>query len=224
MQQQVLLDLFEQECEFDNFICLSNELAFHSLVNYTNQYTHIFGAQHTGKTHLLKAWVNKANKLYNSAIYITAQDLSSFSIYDIDLNTYQYIAIDDIDYVDDSIQDSLFKLYNRIKLNNLSTALLTSSVHNLNQLDLREDLKTRLHWGVVFQLKTLSDDTLMQALINYAKKVGIIVDTAALNYLLKHTNRNLGEVINLLHRISLYSATYKKNLSIHTIKQVLDTL
>ena len=62
MLKQALLDLFKQECEFDNFIQFNNQLAFTSLSTLTNQFTHLFGEHNVGKTHLLKAWVNLANR------------------------------------------------------------------------------------------------------------------------------------------------------------------
>ncbi len=219
--QQALLDLFNQECEFDNFIPLNNEAMFESLRNRINQFTHIFGEHNTGKTHLLKSWVNQANKLSNNAIYLTIDDLKAFSIYDIDLDTYKYIAIDNIDCADEETQDSIFKLFNLIKLNNFDNALLTSSKENLNHSNIREDLKTRIHSGVVFHLNNPSDDMLIDAATSYANKIGLRIDNAETKYLINHTNRNLGEIISLLHKISDYSITHKKNLSIPTIKQAI---
>lgn len=221
MLKQALLDLFKQECEFDNFIQFNNQLAFTSLSTLTNQFTHLFGEHNVGKTHLLKAWVNLANRKYNSAIYLMADELTSFSIYDIDLDTYKFIAIDDIDNIDNDIQDALFKLFNRIKLTNGDTHLLTSSSSNLNQVSIRDDLKTRIHSGVVFQIRPLSDDMLMNALISYTNKIGLVINASELGYLINHTNRNLGEVIDLLNKISHYAVTHKKNISIHTIKQAI---
>lgn len=221
MLKQALLDLFKQECEFDNFIQFNNQLAFTSLSTLTNQFTHLFGEHNVGKTHLLKAWVNLANRKYNSAIYLMADELTSFSIYDIDLDTYKFIAIDDIDNIDNDIQDALFKLFNRIKLTNGDTHLLTSSSSNLNQVSIRDDLKTRIHSGVVFQIRPLSDDMLMNALISYTNKIGLVINASELGYLINHTNRNLGEIIDLLNKISHYAVTHKKNISIHTIKQAI---
>ena len=221
MLKQALLDLFKQECEFDNFIQFNNQLAFTSLSTLTNQFTHLFGEHSVGKTHLLKAWVNLANRKYNSAIYLMADELTSFSIYDIDLDTYKFIAIDDIDNIDNDIQDALFKLFNRIKLTNGDTHLLTSSSSNLNQVSIRDDLKTRIHSGVVFQIRPLSDDMLMNALISYTNKIGLVINASELGYLINHTNRNLGEIIDLLNKISHYAVTHKKNISIHTIKQAI---
>ena len=150
-----------------------------------------------------------------------ADELTSFSIYDIDLDTYKFIAIDDIDNIDNDIQDALFKLFNRIKLTNGDTHLLTSSSSNLNQVSIRDDLKTRIHSGVVFQIRPLSDDMLMNALISYTNKIGLVINASELGYLINHTNRNLGEIIDLLNKISHYAVTHKKNISIHTIKQAI---
>ena len=88
-------------------------------------------------------------------------------------------------------------------------------------MSIRDDLKTRIHSGVVFQIRPLSDDMLMNALISYTNKIGLVINVSELGYLINHTNRNLGEIIDLLNKISHYAVTHKKNISIHTIKQAI---
>lgn len=223
MNKQPLLDLFDQEYEFSSFIATGNELTVVSLQSFSTQFTHIYGDSLTGKTHLLKSWVNLANRRYNAGIYLTPDDIAQFSIYDIDLNTYRFIAIDDIDNAAEEQQIAIFDLYNRIKLHNLDNYLLTSSTINLNHSDLRVDLKTRIHSGVIFALKILSDKNLITALSIYAKREGIKFGDHEIEFLVNHCNRNLGQLIQILNDISLFAISNKKSITVHLIKQYLQS-
>ena len=136
MQPQ-LLDLFGSNPTFSNFIPLNNQKIINLLSSYNSQFSHIIGASHSGKTHLLKAWIHSAP---STAIFIdNALETNLREIVD----NYKYIAIDNIEYLDDNKQIELFDLFNQIKLNNLNNQLLTSSRKQLST-KIREDLKTRI--------------------------------------------------------------------------------
>ena len=61
MSAQQLLDLFNQNYDFNSFIASGNEITVANLQSFTNQFTHIYGEHLTGKTHLLKSWVKSCN-------------------------------------------------------------------------------------------------------------------------------------------------------------------
>lgn len=219
---QQLLNLFDQEYEFNNFISIGNEIATTSLQNFANQFCHIYGASMSGKSHLLKSWVNLANQKYNAAIYLTYSDLSEISINDIDLDTYRFIAIDDIDLANNEAQIAVFDLFNKIRLSNRDNYLLTSSTHNLNHIQLREDLKTRIHSGVVFGLKSMDDNELVQAIEIYTKCEQIKISETALKYLLTHSIRNLGKLTSIIHKASLLATQNKSAITSTLIKQIIE--
>lgn len=219
MTKQPLLDLFDQEYEFSTFITTNNEVVVANLQDFSTQFTHIYGEHLSGKTHLLKAWVNLANRRYNAGIYLTSDDLINISVHDIDLNTYRFIAIDDIDQSNDNQQIAIFDLFNLIKLNGLDNYLLTSSRVNLNHANLRIDLKTRIHSGVVFGLKNLSEESLIAALTIYTRREGIKFGEPEIKFLLTHYDRNLGQLLQLINQISLFATSNKKPITVHLIKQ-----
>lgn len=221
MAKQALLDLFNREYEFSNYISCGNELVVGNLQNFSNQFTHIYGDSLTGKTHLLKSWVNLANHRYNAGLYLTGSDLSQIAIRDIDLDTYRFIAIDNIDRTNDIEQIAIFDLFNLIKLNNRDNYLLTSASLNLNHSNMRIDLKTRIYSGVVFALKTLGDTELLAALQIYIKREGIKLGDKELQYILTHHTRNLGEILRFINQISLDAIREKKPITTHFIHQFL---
>lgn len=220
--KQQLLNLFDQDCEFNNFISLGNEIIVANLQNFANQFCHIYGNENSGKSHLLKAWVNLANQKYNAGLYLNSSDLCEMSINDIDLDTYRFIAIDDIDLASELEQIAVFDLFNKIRLACRDNYLLTSSTQNLNSAEIRADLKTRLQSGVIFALKSMSEDDLLQALQIYTKCEQIKISDNSLTYLLTHHSRNLGELISTIHTVSLVATQSKSTISSALIKNTLN--
>ena len=59
-------------------------------------------------------------------------------------------VIDDVHLLNNDAQIDLFNIYNQLKES--GGTLITAGLHAPNQMRLREDLATRLAWGLVYQL------------------------------------------------------------------------
>lgn len=222
MSAQQLLDLFNQHYDFNSFIASGNEITVANLQSFTNQFTHIYGEHLTGKTHLLKSWINLATSRRQNAIYLDALELRSEQLSSINLDEYRFIAVDNINILSEEQQIELFDLFNHIKLNSRDNYLLTSSTINLNNSKIRVDLKTRIYSGLVFGLKNLNESELLSALTIYSNREGIKIGEAELKYLLHHYTRNLGKLIQLIQKVSNSALALKKAITIPLIKQNLD--
>jgi DnaA family protein len=222
MSAQQLLDLFNQHYDFNSFIASGNEITVANLQSFTNQFTHIYGEHLTGKTHLLKSWINLATSRRQNAIYLDALELSNEQLSRINLDEYRFIAVDNIDILNEEQQIELFDLFNHIKLNSRDNYLLTSSTINLNNSKIRADLKTRIYSGLVFGLKNLNESELLSALTIYSNREGIKIGEAELKYLLVHYTRNLGKLIQLIQKVSNSALALKKAITIPLIKQNLE--
>jgi DnaA family protein len=216
-----LLDLFDPQPLFNNFVPLKNELLVHSLSNFSRQFTHIAGTSNSGKTHLLKAWVHLAKSNKFSATYIDMK-VAKTSVSPSKLLQYDYIAIDNIDLLTSRQQISLFDLYNKIKQNSLSNMLLTSSCATLDKLSLRADLITRLQAGLDLNLKVLDDEEILQALNHIANTEGIGIGNDGLKFLITHYNRNVGQLVIAVRNIADMAVTEKRNITIPLIKKTLE--
>lgn len=219
MIQQQLLDLFNREYEFNAFIATGNEVSVSNIQSFSSQFTHLYGEHLTGKTHLLKAWVNLANHKYHNARYLDATQLLIGDLRGVDLDLFRFIAIDNIDLLSDELQIELFDVFNHIKLQGRNNYLLTSSNVNLNHSStIRIDLKTRIHSGVVFALKSLSEDELFHALTIYTNREGIKIGETEIKYILTHYTRNLGKLIEFINQVSKTATMQKKAITIPLIK------
>lgn len=216
MQPQ-LLDLFDKTYSFDNFISINNDIVIQLLKKYTSQFIHIVGARHSGKTHLLNAWVSNAPGTSYYMNY-TSKDQSIREL----ANQYTYIAIDNVDHLNDEQQIELFDLFNKIKLNNLPNQLLTSSSTNLESVArLRIDLKTRLLSGINQSLKALNDNELFEAIDLFTANEGIKLQLAEKSYLINHYTRSIGVLIETIHKLAEMAVLEKRNITIPFIKQIL---
>ncbi|MEO7344483.1 MAG: DnaA/Hda family protein, partial [Methylotenera sp.] len=62
---------------------------------------------------------------------------------------------DDVHLLNAEAQIDLFNTYNQLK--EAGGILITAGLHAPNQMGLRDDLATRLAWGLVYQLQPLND-------------------------------------------------------------------
>ncbi len=81
------------------------------------------------------------------------------------------VAVDDVEQLDDTAQIELFNLYNRMRES--GGMLLVSGKESALHLKLRDDLRTRLGWGLVYQVHGLSDEEKALALSQHAQAKGL---------------------------------------------------
>ena len=90
-----------------------------------------------------------------------------------------------------------------------------------SQLKLREDLVTRLGWGLIYQVHELSDDEKIQAMKKHAKRKGFELTQDVCNYLLRHVKRDLPSLIVTLDALDLHSLREKRPITIPMLRELL---
>jgi DnaA family protein len=218
-----LLDLFNAIPSFDNFITINNTNVCLALKNNQHKFMHIIGNKLNGKTHLLKSWINNKLEVNQNAIYINSVLIKYENIIRNLFKYYDYIAIDDIELLEDHKQIELFDLFNSIKLNNLNKFLLTSSSIDFEQnIHIRIDLKTRILSGLNLLLKSPDDEEIIAILKIYIKTQGIAINDNEIQYMISHYTRNIGSLINMIKNIVEISMLEKRNITISFIKSIID--
>ena len=89
-------------------------------------------------------------------------------------------------------------------------------------LPLREDLRSRLGWGHVFQLHLLDDAQRREVLLNHAQALGLQLGRELLDYLLSRFSRDLGHLISLLEQLDHYALQTQRPLTIPLLRAMLD--
>lgn len=88
-------------------------------------------------------------------------------------------------------------------------------------LALREDLRTRLASGLVFELQPLGDAQTLAALQGEARRRGIALSDEVAAYLLNHFARDLGSLMALLDALDDFALARKRALTVPLLKDML---
>src|SRR5699024_4764410 len=134
------------------------------------------------------------------------------------------IAIDDVDTLDPSQQAALFTLYNQWR-QQAGTAdgftLVTAGSQAPRALPLREDIRTRLAWDLVFRLHLLTDDERASALHARANSLGLALAPELVAWLLVHHTRDMGQLMALIDALNRYSLERHRAITLPLLKDLL---
>ena len=90
-------------------------------------------------------------------------------------------------------------------------------------LALREDLRTRLGWGHVFQLQVLSEPELRGVLRCEADARGVFLGDEVMDFMLTRFARDLGSLTQLLDQLDGYALQTKRAITIPLIRSMLES-
>ena len=126
---------------------------------------------------------------------------------------------DDVHLLGDEAQIDLFNTYNQLKAS--GGKLITAGLHAPSQMQLRDDLATRLAWGLVYQLQPLSDVEKTEALKNHATELGMRLPDEVIAYCLRYLRRDLPTLMSVLNALDEWSLTEKKPVTVPMLKKLL---
>ncbi len=126
---------------------------------------------------------------------------------------------DNVHLLNNDAQVDLFNTYNQLKES--GGTLITAGLHAPTQMELRDDLATRLAWGLVYQLHPLNDAEKALALQNHAAERGIRLPTEVVDYCLRYLRRDLSTLMTTLDALDEWSLTTKKPVTVPMLRQLL---
>lgn len=170
---------------------------------------YLWGEPGSGKSHLLQAAVRQARMAGQSAICLCRAVPEAM----------QVVAVDDVEGLDEVAQVSLFELYNRMRES--GGMLLTSGMAAPAHLPLRDDLRTRLGWGLVYQVHGLTDEEKARALQHHARARGLELPQEVIQYLLRHGRRDLPALLAVLDALDAHCLRLKRRASVPLLKEVM---
>ena len=205
----------------DNFIVTHNGELLGNLRQLVarqarERFLYIWGQPGSGRSHLLRAVVAELQRLGGSAVYIPCRSDTRFGE---GLERMDCVALDDVGQLDDEGQISAFDLYNALREN--SGALVASAAAPPVQLTLREDLVTRLAWGLVYQVHGLNDESKAQALADHAASRGFRLPPEVCEYLLTRAQRDLPSLLATLEALDRYSLETRRPVTVPLARELL---
>jgi DnaA family protein len=90
------------------------------------------------------------------------------------------------------------------------------------QLPLREDLRTRLAWGLVYEVKRLTDEERAVYLRAEAGRRGMRLPEDVIAYLLTHARRDLPTLTGILDRLDRASLEQKRQVTLPLAREILN--
>ena len=187
-----------------------------------------WGPQGSGRTHLLNAMGNAAADLGLEHFSLTANEPISWvnleeKIPSLSQSTQpSVITVDDVDQLDDRQVAALFRILNQVQASQGIHIFMAGSAAP-NHLHLREDLRTRLGWGLIFQTQLLSDDEKIQALETAARDRGLVLSAEVLPWLLNRFYRDMPNLMALLDALDAYSLETKRAVTLPLVRELLQS-
>lgn len=167
---------------------------------------YVWGEPGCGKSYLLAAWAN-------------ACEARGLSVSEGGLTVADAVIADAVETWDAVHQDAAFANFNRMRESG-GLWLAAGSAPPAN-LPVAPELRTRLGWGLVFQMQGLNDDEKRAALARHAETLGFRLDAGVTEYLLTHTARDMQSLLRLLEALDRFSLEARRPITVPLLRQLL---
>ena len=182
---------------------------------------YLFGPADSGRSHLLQAACHRAGA---GALYLPLAELADCEPGEVlrDVEGLRLVCLDDVHSVlgAEHWEHALFHLFNRAR--ERSCRLLVSGDAAPRALPVRlADLRSRLSWGVVYQLQGPDDAHRCDVLVFRAGRRGLQMSGEVARYLVHRAPRGMSHLLALLEQLDAASLAEQRALSIPFVKRIL---
>ena len=201
------LDAFEVGCNAE----VAQLMRHFAARTSREHFAYLWGEIGAGKSHLLKALAATER-----ARYISPFSIESEFVYSPEVDLY---LLDDCEKLSPVAQIDAFALFNEIRANN--AFMVCSGAVAPAVLPVREDLRTRMGWGLIYQIHGLSDDEKIAALTHAAEARGLTLSASVLPYLLSHFKRDMRSLSTMLDALDQYSLETQRPVTLPLLRDLL---
>jgi DnaA family protein len=178
--------------------------------------TYLWGGSGSGKTHLLKAVREALREQGASAGWLDPSVAEPPEFND----GWAVVLLDDVHLYTAVQQHAAFNWF--VNAQTHQRAVLAAGDLPPAGLKLREDLRTRLGWGHVFQLQALTEPERRAVLRQAADARGVFLGDEVMDFMLTRFSRDLGSLMQLLEQLDGYALQTKRAITIPLIKSMLE--
>ncbi|MET0311857.1 MAG: DnaA regulatory inactivator Hda [Burkholderiaceae bacterium] len=178
--------------------------------------TYLWGSAASGKTHLLEAVREQLRGQGVSAGWLSGAVAEPPAFED----SWGAVIMDDVHLYTAVQQHAAFNWF--VNAQTHQRWVLAAGATPPADLKLREDLRTRLGWGHVFQLQVLSEPERRAVLRQHADARGVFLGDEVMDFMLTRFSRDLGSLVQLLEQLDGYALQTKRAITIPLIKSMLE--
>lgn len=189
---------------------------------------YLWGRAGAGKTHLLRGLSARALSLGWHVLWLGPRGFHSLGAGESEVGTL--VLIDDCQALDAQQQHWAFNLFienaaqaaqQHADVSVPGMAIVAAGLLPPVDLPVRDDLRTRLGWGLVFGVQALPEEGVESALQHEARRRGLPLAEGVLPYLMTRFSRDLGFLMALLERLDRYALAEQRVVTVPLLKQML---
>ena len=178
--------------------------------------TYLWGPAGSGKSHLLMAAHTALREQGAQPGWIDASrhDHPDYN------DNWAAVLLDDVHLYTASQQQLAFSWF--VQAQTLQRPVLAAGLLAPVDLQLRDDLRSRLGWGHVFGLQLLTETERRAVLRQAADARGVFLGEEVMDFVLHRFSRDLGSLLEMLNLLDDYSLQTKRAITIPLIKSMLE--
>lgn len=132
------------------------------------------------------------------------------------------VISDDVERLDDAAQVALFNRINEAREG--GPGVLATGNAPPSQLALREDLRSRLGWGLVYQLQPLTDADKADYLHAESARRGLALGDGVIAYLLTRARRDMAFLEALVAHLDRHALEHQRRVTIPLVREALGNM
>ncbi len=208
---------FDYEQNFrdqDFYVSKSNEYSFKLLKSWPKwekNFVNIIGEKFSGKTHLIKIFLNNFKGIKLEANNINNETLKEIKI-------YENIVIENLNSEID--ENLFFTILNIIDQDN--KFLIVTSIKPIVELKFKlKDLNSRSKNFILSTIEKPEDDLVFALLLKNLSDRQILIDKKLIDFIIKRIDRSYGKISDFIYKINEISLKRKKPIDFKIIKEAL---
>jgi DnaA-homolog protein len=226
--KQIALDIgLATAPAFSNFFTGPNQAALSHLQLWSGSSlrspvpTYLWGESGCGKTHLLKAAVGALQQQGARVGWLDASVIEPAEFND----NWSAVVLDDCHLYTAVQQQAAFNWF----VNAVSSAdgqprgVLAAGNVPPADLMLRDDLRSRLGWGHIYELHALGETETRAVLRKEADARGVFLSDEVISFVLSRFSRDLNSLMQLLDQLDGYALQTQRAITVPLIKAMLES-
>jgi DnaA-homolog protein len=174
----------------------------------------LWGPPGVGKSHLVAATAAAAREAARPVLHCLSP-----AEWPANAEPRALVALDDIASADPAAQARLFTLYNALR--ERGGTLVASADVPPARLPFRDDVRTRLGWGLAYEIVPLADEEKPAALAAYARARGFALSDEVIDYLLAYGRRDMPTLVATLAALDRRSLALKRPVTVPLLREWL---